>query len=84
MAESVQRIMVPRALAGHHPRIAQGIIDWLAPQPDPVRMEWEAMTRQVRGGRPRLSFNCGLTHQSNKTRTVNLAWLTLSFRQEKG
>jgi hypothetical protein len=29
MAESVQRIIVPRALAGQHPKDAQQIIDWL-------------------------------------------------------
>jgi len=29
MAESVQRIIVPRALAGHHPKTAQQVIDWL-------------------------------------------------------
>jgi hypothetical protein len=29
MAESVQRIIVPRALAGQHPKTAQEIIDWL-------------------------------------------------------
>jgi hypothetical protein len=29
MAESVQRIVVPRALAGQHPKDAQQIIDWL-------------------------------------------------------
>jgi hypothetical protein len=29
MAESVQRIIVPRALAGQHPQNAQQIIDWL-------------------------------------------------------
>jgi hypothetical protein len=29
MAESVQRIIVPRALAGHHPKNAQEVIDWL-------------------------------------------------------
>jgi hypothetical protein len=29
MAESVQRIIVPRALAGQHPKSAQQIIDWL-------------------------------------------------------
>jgi len=29
MAESVQRIIVPRALAGQHPKNAQEIIDWL-------------------------------------------------------
>jgi hypothetical protein len=29
MAESVQRIIVPRALAGQHPQSAQQIIDWL-------------------------------------------------------
>ena len=29
MAESVQRIIVPRALAGQHPTSAQQIIDWL-------------------------------------------------------
>jgi hypothetical protein len=29
MAESVQRIMVPRALAGQHPKSVQNIIDWV-------------------------------------------------------
>ena len=29
MAESVQRIIVPRALAGQHPTSAQQIISWL-------------------------------------------------------
>ena len=29
MAESVQRIIVRRALAGQHPKTAQQIIDWL-------------------------------------------------------
>jgi hypothetical protein len=29
MAESVQRIIVPRALAGQHPKDAQQVIDWL-------------------------------------------------------
>lgn len=29
MAESVQRILVRRALAGHHPQTAQDVIDWL-------------------------------------------------------
>ena len=29
MAESVQRIIVRRALAGQHPKNAQQIIDWL-------------------------------------------------------
>ena len=29
MAESVQRIIVPRALAGQHPKTAQQVIDWL-------------------------------------------------------
>ena len=29
MAESVQRIIVPRALAGQHPKSAQEMIDWL-------------------------------------------------------
>jgi DDE superfamily endonuclease len=29
MAESVQRIIVRRALAGHHPQTAQQVIDWL-------------------------------------------------------
>jgi hypothetical protein len=29
MAESVQRIIVPRALAGQHPKHAQEVIDWL-------------------------------------------------------
>ncbi len=29
MAESVQRIVVPRALAGHHPQTPEEIIGWL-------------------------------------------------------
>jgi hypothetical protein len=29
MAESVQRIIIPRALAGQHPKNAQQVIDWL-------------------------------------------------------
>ena len=29
MAESVQRIIVRRALSGQHPRTAQEVIDWL-------------------------------------------------------
>jgi hypothetical protein len=29
MAESVQRIIVPRALAGHHPKNAQEVIEWV-------------------------------------------------------
>ena len=29
MAESVRRIIVPRALAGQHPKHAQEVIDWL-------------------------------------------------------
>src|SRR2546430_17465778 len=29
MAESVQRIIVPRALSGQHPRSAQEVMDWL-------------------------------------------------------
>jgi len=29
MAESVQRIIVPRALAGQHPKNAQQVIEWL-------------------------------------------------------
>jgi len=30
LAESLQRIIVTRALAGHHPRTAQDVMDWLA------------------------------------------------------
>src|SRR3989441_6894922 len=37
MAESVQRIIVPRALAGQHPTDAQQIIDWLEQTPTAAR-----------------------------------------------
>jgi hypothetical protein len=30
LAESLQRILVRRALAGHHPRSAQDVMAWLA------------------------------------------------------
>ena len=53
MAESVQRIIVPRALAGQHPRNAQQIIDWLEQtvkgwNDDPTPFVWNGKRRRRR------------------------------------
>lgn len=53
MAESVQRIIVPRALAGQHPRDAQQVIDWLEQTAEgwnqqPTPFVWNGKRRQRR------------------------------------
>jgi len=53
MAESVQRIIVPRALAGQHPQNAQQIIDWLEQtvkgwNDDPTPFVWNGKRRRRR------------------------------------
>ncbi len=48
MAESLQRILVRRALAGHHPQSAQEVMDWLAAT---VRGWNQAPTPFVWGGK---------------------------------
>jgi hypothetical protein len=58
MAESVQRIIVPRALAGQHPKNAQEIIDWLEQtiagwNKEPTPFVWNGK-RRLRRERARL------------------------------
>jgi hypothetical protein len=53
MAESVQRIMVPRALSGQHPGSALQIIDWLEQtvagwNRDPTPFVWNGKRRRRR------------------------------------
>lgn len=53
MAESVQRIIVPRALNGQHPKNAQQIIDWLEQTVagwnlDPTPFVWNGKRRRRR------------------------------------
>lgn len=53
MAESVQRIIVPRALAGQHPQNPQEIIDWLEQtvagwKADPTPFVWNGKRRRRR------------------------------------
>ncbi|MFN2534087.1 MAG: transposase [Pseudonocardiaceae bacterium] len=53
MAESVQRILVPRALAGQHPQTAQEIIQWLEEtvagwNAAPTPFVWDGKRRQRR------------------------------------
>ena len=53
MAESVQRIIVPRALAGQHPKNAQQVIDWLEQTVDgwntkPTPFVWNGKRRRRR------------------------------------
>ncbi len=53
MAESVQRILVPRALAGQHPKNAQQIIDWLEQtvagwNQNPTAFVWNGKRRRRR------------------------------------
>lgn len=53
MAESVQRIIVPRALAGQHPKNSQEIIDWLEQTVDgwnthPTPFVWNGKRRRRR------------------------------------
>jgi hypothetical protein len=49
MAESVQRILARRALAGHHPETAQQVMDWLVA----VVTGWNAQPTPFRWGGPR-------------------------------
>jgi DDE superfamily endonuclease len=58
MAESVQHIIVPRALAGQHPKTAQEIIDWLEQtvagwNQNPTPFVWNGKRRR-RSARARL------------------------------
>ncbi|HEY6409297.1 MAG TPA: helix-turn-helix domain-containing protein [Ktedonobacteraceae bacterium] len=58
MAESIQRIIVPRALAGQHPQSPQDIIDWLEQtvagwNADPTSFVWGGK-RKARRERARL------------------------------
>lgn len=78
MAESVQRIIVRRALSGQHPRTAQEVIDWLEQtvagwNADPTPFVWDGKRRKRRararlrrlGGSGAAAFsqvNCQLTH----------------------
>ena len=53
MAESVQRIMVRRALSGQHPKDAQQVIDWLEQtvvgwNDEPTPFVWNGKRRQRR------------------------------------
>ena len=53
MAESVQRIIVRRALAGQHPKNAQELIDWLEQtvdgwNEDPTPFVWNGKRRRRR------------------------------------
>jgi transposase len=53
MAESVQRIIVPRALAGQHPKNAQEVIGWLEQtvagwNADPTPFVWNGKRRRRR------------------------------------
>ena len=53
MAESVQRIIVPRALAGQYPKDAQQVIDWLEQTVDgwnknPTPFVWNGKRRRRR------------------------------------
>lgn len=53
MAESVQRIIVRRALAGQHPQTAQEVIDWLEQtvegwNDDPTPFVWNGKRRRRR------------------------------------
>src|SRR5579864_6289718 len=53
MAESIQRIIVRRALSGQHPKTAQQVIDWLEQtvdgwNQDPTPFVWNGKRRQRR------------------------------------
>jgi DDE superfamily endonuclease len=78
MVESVQRIIVRRALSGQHPRTAQEVIDWLEQtvagwNADPTPFVWDGKRRRRRerarlrrlGGSGAAAFSqvtCQLTH----------------------
>jgi hypothetical protein len=70
MAESVQRILVRRALAGQHPQSAAEIIDWLEEtvagwNQAPTPFVWNAKRRQrrVRARQRRLGGSCAALAQ---------------------
>lgn len=79
LAESVQRIVVRRALSGQHPQNAQEIMDWLAAtvrgwNADPTPFEWGGkrwQRRQRQRERHRLGGACGYTR-----RPVRRRWQT--------
>lgn len=77
LAESVQRILVRRALAGQHPRNAREVMTWLSEQvagwnADPTPFAWggkRAGRRQrARGRRHRLGGSGGYTRQPIRRR----------------
>jgi DDE superfamily endonuclease len=72
LAESVQRILVRRALAGHHPQSAAQLMAWLAEtvvgwNADPTPFEWggkrAARRRRARERRHRLGGSGGCTRR---------------------
>jgi hypothetical protein len=71
LAESVQRIIVRRALAGHHPESARQVMDWLAETVDgwnagPTPFEWggkRAARRARARDRHRLGGSGGYTRR---------------------
>ena len=76
LAESVQRIIVRRALSGQHPQTAQEIKDWLAAtvrgwNADPTPFEWAGkrwQRRQRQRERHRLGGACGYTRRPIRRR----------------
>ena len=79
LAESVQRIVVRRALSGQHPQDAQEIMDWLTAtvrgwNADPTPFIWGGkrwQRRQRQRERHRLGGACGYTR-----RAVRRHWKT--------
>jgi hypothetical protein len=72
LTESVQRIIVRRALAGHHPQSAQDVMDWLAAtvkgwNVDPTPFVWggkrHARRQRVRERRHTLGGSAGYTRR---------------------
>lgn len=84
MAESIQRILVRRALAGQHPATPQDIIDWLeatarnwSRQPVPFGWGGKRATRRVRSRQRRhaLGGSGACTHRPiRKQRTMVEKW----------
>jgi len=60
MAESMQRILVRRALSGQYPQSPQEIIDWLEPGPNPICVELQAQRARLLCSLTQA--NCRLTH----------------------
>jgi hypothetical protein len=72
LAESLQRILVHRALAGHHPRSAQAVMTWLSEavmgwNADPTPFAWgdqrAARRQRARERRHALGGSGGYTHR---------------------